>query len=100
MILVINQLDFASLVPKIKYEDTAPDRSARSILESPTLAEIEPELGELGELHDEIASRFPIPSLPQVIPPSLHTHFCQYPHDFDGIKERKKHQIKALLSSL
>ena len=58
MTLVINQQDFAPLVAKTKYEDIAaeielpqfrvrlPDRSAKIILESPTLAELDPEFGE------------------------------------------------------
>jgi len=57
MTLVINR-DFDPLVPKTKYEDIAaeielpqfrvrlPDRSARIVLESPTLAQLDPEFGE------------------------------------------------------
>ena len=50
--------DFAPLVPRTTYEDIVaeielpqfrmrlPDRSAKIILESPTLAELDPEFGE------------------------------------------------------
>ena len=56
----------------------------------------EPELCELTLLHHEIASSFPVPSSPYSFPSSLDHYFHQYPHDFDGIKERKQDQIIEL----
>ena len=56
-----------------------------------------PELAELNEIQNQINELCPLLH-------SVSSHFNRYiqtyPHDFDGIRLRKKNQIKALISTL